>query len=148
MSFQTASGYAGDLIPAEAFRLLSGSEPSVMIDVRTKAEWAFVGAPDLSGLGKEPLFLEWQSYPLMQRDAQFADRLSALLADVGAKRGSSLLFLCRSGARSREAAIAMTGAGWSPCYNIAEGFEGPLDPSGHRNSVGGWRAGRLPWKQT
>ena len=148
MSFQTASGYAGDVIPAEAYRLLAGAAPSVLIDVRTKPEWAYAGAPDLTAFGKSPLFLEWQMYPSMQRDALFTDHLAAKLADAGIERGALLLFLCRSGARSREAAVAMTAAGWAPCFNIADGFEGPLDSSGHRSSVGGWRAGGLPWKQT
>ena len=148
MSLQTASGYAGNLVPAEAFRLLAGAEPSALIDVRTQAEWAYVGAPDLTAVGKGALFLEWQTYPSMQRDPSFVEHLAALLRDAGVDRGESLLFLCRSGARSREAAIAMTAAGWGPCYNISDGFEGPLDPVGHRNSVGGWRASGLPWKQT
>ena len=135
-------------MPAEAYRLLAEQESSLLIDVRTKPEWAYVGGPDLTALGKRALCLEWQGYPSMQRDALFTDRLSAMLAEAGAERGAPLLFLCRSGARSREAAIAMTAVGWAPCFNIADGFEGPLDALGHRSSTGGWRAGGLPWKQT
>ncbi len=147
MSSHTGSGYAGDLLPSEAFRLLS-EKASVLVDVRTKAEWAYVGAPDLKSLGKELFFLEWQTYPSMQRDPRFTERLAALLKDAGVEQGASLVFLCRSGARSRDAAAAMTAAGWGPCFNVSEGFEGPLDPNGRRNSVGGWRASGLPWKQT
>ena len=100
---------------------------SVLIDVRTQAEWAYVGTPDIQALGKTPLFVEWQSYPSMAVDANFTARLEALLRSAGVERGASLVFLCRSGARSRHAAIAMTSAGWGPCFNVSDGFEGPLD---------------------
>jgi rhodanese-related sulfurtransferase len=148
MSVQTVSGYAGDLTAEEAFRRLSDAAPTALIDVRTAAEWAYVGVPDLGALGRNVVFLEWQSYPSMARDPGFAAALSERLAASGIAHGSPLLFLCRSGARSKSAAIAMTAAGWEPCFNISDGFEGPLDATQHRNAVSGWRAGGLPWKQT
>jgi rhodanese-related sulfurtransferase len=119
-----------------------------LIDVRTNAEWAYVGTPDIQGLGRTPLFLEWQSYPSMAVDANFAARLETLLQSKGVERGASLVFLCRSGARSRHAAIAMTNAGWGPCFNISDGFEGPLDGLRRRGGASGWKAGGLPWTQT
>jgi rhodanese-related sulfurtransferase len=148
MSYQNFSGYAGDLLASDAFSLLEGDPSSVLIDVRTKAEWAYVGTPDTQALGKTPLFLEWQSYPSMSVDASFAARLEALLQSAGVERGAPLLFLCRSGARSRSAAIAMTSAGWGPCFNISDGFEGPLDGLRRRGGAGGWKVGGLPWTQT
>ena len=84
----------------------------------------------------------------MQADPDFAARLSAKLEGAGVKPGAPLVFLCRSGARSRNAAIAMTQAGWIPCFNVSDGFEGPLDPWRHRSVVSGWKAGNLPWAQT
>src|SRR6516165_6621427 len=104
--------------------------------------------PDLRALDKTPLFLEWQAYPSMQVDGQFAARLGSMLESAAVDRGASLVFLCRSGARSRAAAIAMTNAGWAPCFNVSDGFEGPLDGSRHRGGVSGWKAGGLPWTQT
>lgn len=148
MSRENGSGYAGDVLAAEAYRVLSSDEASVLIDVRTQAEWGYVGVPDLSALGKAPLFLEWQSFPSMQVDPGFAARLTSLLEAARAKREATLLFLCRSGARSRQAAVAITQAGWVRCLNISDGFEGPLDPWRHRSAVGGWKAGNLPWIQT
>jgi rhodanese-related sulfurtransferase len=94
------------------------------------------------------LFLEWQTYPSMAVDADFAARLEALFKSGGVERGASLVFLCRSGARSRHTAIAMTSAGWGPCFNVSDGFEGPLDDSRRRGGAGGWKAGGLPWAQT
>jgi rhodanese-related sulfurtransferase len=148
MSYQNFLGYAGDILSIDAYELLKGDSASVLIDVRTQAEWAYVGTPDIQALGKTPLLLEWQSYPSMAVDANFTSRLEALLHSEGVKHGASLVFLCRSGARSRLAATAMTGAGWAPCFNVSDGFEGPLGDSRQRGGVSGWKAGGLPWTQT
>jgi len=148
MSKENAAGYAADLLATDAYELLSTDVNSVLVDVRTKAEWTYVGVPDLTSIGKTTLFLEWQSFPAMSVDPGFSSRLSAMLQDAGVGPEAPLLFLCRSGARSRQAAIAMTNAGRAPCFNISDGFEGPLDPWRHRNVVGGWKAGNLPWSQS
>jgi len=140
--------YAGDVSAVEAYQVLQYDAASRLVDVRTKAEWTYVGAPLLEGLGRSPLFLEWQSFPSMEVDAAFCNRLAEILEAAGAERGSRLLFICRSGARSRQAAIAMTKAGWGPCFNVVDGFEGPLDSSRHRGAAGGWKAAGLPWIQT
>jgi len=148
MSYQNFAGYAGDLLAIDAYALLEGDTSSVLIDVRTQAEWSYVGTPDLQTLAKTPLFLEWQSYPSMAVDADFAARLEALLQSSGGEPGAPLVVIGPLGARSRQAAIAMTGAGWGPCFNVSDGFEGPLDGSRRRSGVSGWKAGGLPWTQT
>jgi rhodanese-related sulfurtransferase len=148
MSYQNFLRYAGDILAVDAHALLKGDSTSVLIDVRTQAEWTYVGTPDIQALGKTPLFLEWQSYPSMAVDANFAPRLEALLDSQGVRHGASLVFLCRSGARSRHAATAMTSAGWAPCFNVSDGFEGPLGDSRQRGGVSGWKAAGLPWTQT
>ena len=148
MSTDHAAGYAGDVLAAEAYQRLASDAASVLIDVRTQAEWGYVGVPDLSPLGKAPVFLEWQSFPAMRVDPAFATRLTGLLDAARVRRDDLLLFLCRSGARSRQAATAMTGAGWAQCFNVSDGFEGPLDPWRRRSVIGGWKAGNLPWTQT
>lgn len=66
MSYQSGAGYAGDMLSVDAYCLLAGEATSTLIDVRTQAEWAYVGVPDISTLGKAALFLEWQSFPSMQ----------------------------------------------------------------------------------
>ncbi len=116
-----------------------------LVDVRTTAEWNFVGLPDLSGLGREPHLVEWQMFPTMQPNPAFVPTTAAA---VGADKDAPVLFLCRSGARSRAAAIALTRAGYSRAYNIAGGFEGDLDGERHRGHSNGWKATGLPWKQT
>ena len=150
MSHQSGVSYAGDMLSVDAYRLLESDATSTLIDVRMQAEWAYVGVPDLSPLDRTALFLEWQRFPAMEVDARSVVRLSTMLGSGGLKRGAPLVFICicRSGARSLQAAIAMTGAGWAPCFNVSDGFEGPLDTWRHRAVGGGWKAGGPPWAQT
>ena len=148
MAVQGEAGYAGDLPATEAYRLLVSNPTTVLIDVRTQEEWTYVGTPSAETQSRNILFIEWQSRPAMNVDPHFVERLSAMLEAAGIARGSNLFFLCRSGARSREAAIAMTRAGWPECFNVVDGFEGPLDASRHRGAKGGWKAAGLPWTQT
>lgn len=136
-----AEGYAGDLSPAESYRLLERDPTAVLIDVRTRPEWQYVGVPALAG--RETIFLSWQDYPEMKPHADFA----AAVAAAGVGRDQPVLLLCRSGVRSRSAAIALTAAGYREAYNVAEGFEGALDDKGHRGKVGGWKKAGLPWRQ-
>jgi len=135
--------YAGDISPKQAWVLLAQEPGAVLVDVRTRAEWAFVGVPDLANLGKKTVLLSWQDYPEMAIDAQFAAKLKG---QVGQATGP-VLFICRSGARSRSAAIAATAAGYARCFNVAEGFEGDKDGASHRGQRGGWKFAGLPWVQ-
>ncbi len=135
--------YAGDKNPSETWEDLKSNGGAHLVDVRSEAEWTFVGIPDLTGLGKEPLLLAWQSFPGMQVNPNFIDRLSAQVPD----KETPLYFLCRSGGRSQAAAMAATTAGYRTCYNVAEGFEGGHDQQGHRGRVSGWKARNLPWRQ-
>ena len=139
-----AAGYAGDVTAATAWKILSENNDAILIDVRTRAEWNYVGLPELAPIGKKPALLEWQAFPGMQQNPEFMSALGNAVAN----KDTPLLFLCRSGARSAAAAKAMTAAGYSTCFNVADGFEGPLDARGIRGSAGGWKATGLPWRQT
>ena len=148
MTSVEGAGYAGDVAPREAWDALSSDERAILVDVRTRAEWSFVGVPQLAEIGKKPITLEWQVFPSMSVNPDFVDVLDGALTKAGITRDASIYFLCRSGVRSKHAAIAMTEAGWARCFNIASGFEGPPDPAGHRGTVDGWKAQGLPWTQT
>src|ERR1700744_2303203 len=108
--------YAGDLNVSEAWQLLAADPAARLVDVRTAPEWAFVGRADLSSIGKTPVLLSWQGYPQMGVDTDFASKLTRELGD--ASKAAPVLFLCRSGARSKAAAIAATTTGFTRCYNI------------------------------
>lgn len=131
----------------ETWARLKRDANAVLIDVRTIAEWAYVGLPDLSSVNKRPVLVEWQSFPDDRLNAAFVERLVEALGPIGATKDSELFFICRSGSRSLRAARAMTAAGYSRCRNVAEGFEGPLDPDRHRGRLSGWKAKGLPWVQ-
>lgn len=139
-----SADYAGDLSVQDAWDLLKSDPRAQVIDVRTTAEWNFVGLPDLSSVGREVGLVEWQMFPTMQVNPGFAGDAAQAAPD----KDAPVLFLCRSGARSRSAAIAMTRAGYARAYNIAGGFEGDLDGERHRGGKNGWKAAGLPWKQT
>ena len=137
-----------DVSVTDTWEQIENDANSVLIDVRTQAEWAFVGVPDLSRLNKRVLTIEWQRFPDSQVDSRFAEKLEDALNQLGAtKSESTLFFICRSGARSRAAAEAMAAAGYARCRNVAEGFEGPLDADRHRGGTAGWKAAGLPWAQ-
>ncbi|HEY2011164.1 MAG TPA: rhodanese-like domain-containing protein [Rhizomicrobium sp.] len=135
--------YAGDISATEAWDRLRNDPKAQLLDVRTVAEWNFVGLPDLSTIGRRLHCVEWQSFPSGAQNPGFVAEVSKTLGDTGAQ----VMVICRSGARSRAAAIALTQAGFTQAFNIAGGFEGDADAKGHRGNITGWKAGGLPWRQ-
>ena len=136
-------GYAGDITPHEAWKLLSENSDAALVDVRTAAEWRFVGVPDLTSLHREAVYIEWNRGD-GTRNEGFVDDLKAAGLTPGQR---PVVFLCRSGNRSIGAAEAATEEGIGPSYNILDGFEGNLDEYKHRG-VTGWKADGLPWTQS
>jgi rhodanese-related sulfurtransferase len=134
--------------PVATFEALQADPEAQLIDVRTQAEWLFVGVPDLSAIGRQPWMLEWQSFPGMAVNPAF---LSALDSRVEAQAPTKLFFICRSGARSMRAAMAAATSpiiGDRALFNVAEGFEGDLDAERRRATINGWQARGLPWVQS
>jgi rhodanese-related sulfurtransferase len=131
-----------------AWKGLTSAPRSQLVDVRTRAEWTYVGLPDLGPVGKRAVLVEWQTFPDQAVDPRFAERLAGELKALGVQLDDDLFFICRSGSRSLAAAKAMAAAGYRACHNVAGGFEGPLDDERHRGSAGGWKAAGLPWQQS
>jgi len=136
--------YAGDVGADEAWDMLKSDPTAQLVDVRTVAEWNFVGLPDLAMLGRKVHCVEWQMFPSMAPNPDFVAQTSGALAAPDAP----VFFICRSGARSRAAAMAMTRAGFQKAFNVAGGFEGDLNGQRHRGLENGWKAAGLPWKQS
>jgi len=128
--------YQGELTPREAFEIWQAAPGARMVDVRTRAEWDWVGR--IPGAVE----IEWNQYPGGVRNPNF---LAELTRQVDPE--SLVMFVCRSGVRSIGAATMASENGYNNCYNVLEGFEGDKDASGHRNTVGGWRRAGLPWHQ-
>jgi len=135
--------YGGEVSPLEAWERLKSDKKAVLVDVRTPPEWMFSGEPDLSSLGKEALKVSWKTFPSYTLNDQF----SAAVKAAGISAEAPLFFLCRTGGRSLDAACAMTAEGYTGCYNITDGFEGPLDTTRRRGTISGWKASGLPWGQ-
>ncbi len=136
-----------DVPVLETWGRLNADPKAVLVDVRTRAEWAFVGVPDLSSLGRETVLMEWQTFPDNRTVPDFKDRLDETLKARGVEKDDQIFFICRSGVRSLKAAEAMAASGYRRCYNVAEGFEGPVDTNRHRNQIAGWRQAGLAWVQ-
>ncbi len=132
-----------DVSPRATYQALAEEPEAVLVDVRTDAEWNFVGVPDLSPIGKQVVLIPWQVYPTMQVNGAFAEHLRR----AGVTPESKLYFVCRSGARSLAAGQAAQAAGFPQAFNVADGFEGPVDAEGHRGGIAGWKADGLPWRQ-
>ncbi|MGB4062560.1 MAG: rhodanese-like domain-containing protein [Azonexus sp.] len=128
--------YQGELTPQEASDLLRLAPGARIVDVRTRAEWDWVGR--VAGAVE----IEWNQYPGGVRNPNFVAELKRQVDPE-----ALVMFLCRSGVRSVAAATAASEAGYNTCYNILEGFEGDKDANGHRNTIGGWRKAGLPWIQ-
>lgn len=139
-----------EMLPDETWSQLAEASDAMLVDVRTRPEWAFVGVPDLSRIDRSVVLNEWRQYPDMAINPGF---VTALLEGFGDRLPSKLFFICRSGARSMEAATAVSADLQSrgldaECINVAEGFEGDLDANNHRGTANGWQARGLPWRQS
>ena len=135
-----------DVSPREAFELVQSDDNAVILDVRSKVEFDYVGHP------QGAVHVAWQEYPDWQADADFAHKARLKLAEASGTANPesdlTVLTICRSGGRSRAAAQALLDAGFSRVMNISEGFEGDRDANRHRGTRGGWRFHGLPWEQT
>ncbi len=138
-----------EMLPQETYEALK-QQNTVLVDVRTKAEWSYVGIPDLDALGKEVIKVEWLAFPEMSVNPEFTGEL---FSQFGDRFPDQIFFICRSGVRSLDAAeyvsdvIAEIGRA-TVCVNVEQGFEGDLDDKKHRGTKNGWKKSGLPWKQS
>ncbi len=132
-----------NISPEEVWEALRQDPQAQLVDVRTDAEWTYVGLTDLAEAGKQPVLIAWQVFPKMEVNAGFVVQLQ----QAGFTPEHHIYFLCRSGVRSLAAAQAAQAAGFAHVYNVADGFEGNADGDGHRGLVAGWKASGLPWRQ-
>ncbi|MDA0237522.1 MAG: rhodanese-like domain-containing protein [Proteobacteria bacterium] len=129
-------GYFGASTPLETQFILENESSAYVVDVRTRAEWAYVGVvPD-------SIQIEWQSFPAGEINEAFLTQLQKTVPT-----DAYVMFLCRSGARSHAAASLAASVGYTKAINILDGFEGDKDSSGHRGTVAGWKFCGLPWLQ-
>ena len=140
----------GGVTPTDAWEILATEKDARLVDVRTTAEWGFVGVPDLSELGHSVICVEWAGFPGMLINPRFVE---AVMEELGNEGPGKILFLCRSGVRSLSAAQAVAtqfaqDGKVVECLNVVEGFEGDLDSFGHRGRLNGWKLRGLAWRQS
>lgn len=126
--------YAGALTPSEAYALLQDSTDCKLIDVRTEAEL------DLVGRIPDALNIEWAFYPGMVPNPNFAQQLGEAV-----DKNLAVIFLCRTGGRSHNAAVLAASLGYQQAYNMLEGFEGEANAQQQRTTLNGWKHANLPW---
>ena len=126
--------YAGALTPREAFDLLQASPDVVLVDVRTQAELELVGRVP------NAVHIEWATYPGMVKNQNFNQQL---LDSVN--KNLTVIFLCRTGGRSHNAAVVAEQLGFDKAYNMLEGFEGEANSLKQRTLINGWKHAGLPW---
>ena len=136
-------GYAGDLSFMKTWGRPRREPTAVLIDVRTAPDCNYVGLQDLPFPDKQVVCSEGQFYPGMEQNQGFA----AEVDQAGVAKDTPIFLICRSGARSKHAAVLLTGLGYQHCYNVADGFEGDKEAHGHRGNMGSWKHGRLSWTQ-
>jgi len=130
--------YAGAVTPQEAYQLLEEDKTIHLIDVRTNAERDWVGQVQINPAQLHAV--QWNLYPT-KSNPDFLKELEQI-----ASKDTVLLFLCRSGVRSKAAAQLATEHGYTNCYDILDGFEGDKDQQGHRKNTNGWCFADLPWR--
>lgn len=124
--------YAGELTPQEAFEVLQHGAVT-LVDVRSLAELELVGRiPNAN-------HVQWAFYPGMVANAEFAAQLQVQVA-----QNKPVVFMCRTGGRSHNAAIVASELGYK-AYNMLEGFEGAANEQRQRTQINGWKHANLPW---
>ncbi len=134
----------GNVTSRQAWQALEADDHAQLVDVRTTAEWSYVGVPDLAPLGKRAALIAWQEFPTGEINPDF----TADMERASLHRDQPIYFLCRSGARSLAAARLAESAGFVSVFNVTDGFEGPPDAEQQRGKVAGWKAAGLPWRQS
>jgi rhodanese-related sulfurtransferase len=133
------------LTPRQAYELRERDPRAVLVDIRSTMEYLFVGHP--TGAVHVP----WIDEPEWTVNPHFVTDIRKLLlggAVCDEEEGCApVILICRSGKRSKEAGKALLRAGFRHVYHVDKGFEGDLDESHHRSTVGGWRFESLPWEQ-
>lgn len=125
-----------ELSSKEAYSMLK--KPSTyLIDVRTIAEYVFVGHPEMA---YNIPFMFWnEREQKMKTNEKFLEDLKSHFSPE-----DTLIFLCRSGGRSMKAAKLAKKHGFKHLFNLKYGFEGDKNHKGYR-SFNGWKNSGLPY---
>ena len=99
------------------------------VDVRTIAEYVFVGHPEMAS--NTPLLFWSEMEQKFTPNENFMQDINSQFEE-----NDVLIFICRSGERGLGAAKLAYKAGFLYVFSIKEGFEGEKDKKGYRTVDG------------
>lgn len=120
-----------EILSIEAYDMLNTVPDTYLIDVRTRAEYQFVGHPLTAYLYPymffSPKFVKQgdsQGYDVSTKNKAFVPGIAKVF-----KKTDNLLLLSRDGTRSALAAKELLAAGFKNVFNVTDGFEGSPFPA-------------------
>ncbi len=178
LAFASLFGFQGRLhaqepkkiLSIEAYDMLNTVPDTYLIDVRTRAEYQFVGHPVKAYLFPYQFMTnefvkekenERHGYRLTSPNESFLEEIAKVF-----KKEDNILIIGRDGTRSALAAEALVEAGFQKVFDVEDGFEGPEFPHfedsnrhkfyrqlAKRNKISGYKLRRhygwqwwgLPW---
>jgi len=135
--------YKRNLLPKMAVERLQSNSQALFVDVRSKAEYKYVGYPENS------ILIPWIDEPDWEPNPEvFSDLVMQELDGRENLSDTEIILICRSGFRSNEALKCLENKGFTQVSHVASGFEGDLDENDHRGNLNGWRHDGMPWSQS
>ena len=135
--------YKRNLLPKMAIERLQSNPQALFVDVRSKAEFKYVGFPENS------ILIPWIDDPDWEPNPEaFSDAVMQELDGRENLSDTEIILICRSGFRSNEALKCLENKGFTQVSHVASGFEGDLDENDHRGNLNGWRHDGMPWSQS
>jgi len=135
--------YKRNLLPKMAVERLQNNPQALFVDVRSKAEFKYVGYPENS------ILIPWIDDPDWEPNPEaFSDLVMQELDGRENLLNTEIILICRSGFRSNDALKCLENKGFTQVSHVASGFEGDLDENDHRGNLNGWRHDGMPWSQS
>ena len=135
--------YKRNLLPKMAVEKLQNNPQALFVDVRSKAEYKYVGYPENS------ILIPWIDDPDWEPNPEAFS--GAVMQELDGRENllnTEIILICRSGFRSNEALKCLENKGFTQVSHVASGFEGDLDENDHRGNLNGWRHDGMPWSQS
>ena len=142
------------LTASEAQEVLKDNN-AVFVDVRSRAEVAFLGLPKRANV-----HIPYMVMPMMasfntkkntydlELNPDFPTDFKEYAAEHGISNDDPIVLICRSGSRSARAADLLADLGYTKVYSVVDGYEGDKAKSGvgsGQRVVNGWRNAGLEW---
>ena len=122
---------AKEILSIEAYDMLNTVPDTYLIDVRTRAEYQFVGHPINAYLFPYMFMSEEFGKKDDKCGYRFDIKNKSFVQEIGKlfNKTDKLLIICSDGIRSEPAAKDLIDAGFKNIFNVKNGFEGPKFPS-------------------